>query len=179
MRRILPLALAGMVLTSISGAAQAQAGLRLLSYDAADRVTRALTQGVTLEVRTGWFGATEVRRILPTTARGSAPVERGGPAEVLGALPPEAERGAIYAIPFQQDGRALTRALCPAADEAWLVVGRVRAGRPLVLNAVGRWADGRLRHCVRLSYVYRGEWAAPPSPPGGEGAEPPPPAPRR
>ena len=39
------------------------------------------------------------------------------------------------------------------------MVGRVRAGHPLTIETVGRWADGQFRHCVSLNYSYRGEWA--------------------
>ena len=60
--------------------------------------------------------------------------------------------------------RGLSRALCPGADAAWLVAGRVRAPRPLTMHAVGRWADGTFRQCVTLNYAWRGEWATAPTP---------------
>jgi hypothetical protein len=44
-----------------------------------------------------------------------------------------------------------------------MVLGRVRLARPLTAHAVGRWPDGTYRHCVQLSYDWRGEWAVPPS----------------
>lgn len=166
MRPIAVVPALALILAALAPAARADT--RLLAYDASDRLTQALTQGVTLEVERGLFGAIAVRRILPTTARGAAVVERGGPDAVRHMLPEGAERGDIYTVPFRDDGRALVRALCPAADEAWLVVGRVRPGRPLSIHAVGRWVDGRMRHCVTLSYAYRGEWAAPPRAPRDE-----------
>ncbi|NBB51230.1 hypothetical protein GVN24_23390, partial [Rhizobium sp. CRIBSB] len=79
------------------------------------------------------------------------------------ALPEGAQEYAIYSIVAEGDGRGLSRALCPGAEEAWLVLGRVRPGRPLTIQAVGLWLDGRYRPCVTLSYSYRGEWAAPPA----------------
>jgi hypothetical protein len=145
-----------------AAATPAAADTRFLAYDASDRVTQALTRGLTLEVERGLFGAVRVQRLISTSARGEARIERGGPSEVLGALPREAGERTIYAIQSQGDGRGLARALCPSADEAWLVLGRVRAGRPLTMQAVGRWPDGQMRHCVGLSYTYRGEWALPP-----------------
>lgn len=147
----------------LAASTPAAADTRFLAYDASDRVTQALTRGLTLEVERGLFGAVRVQRLISTSARGEARIERGGPSEVLSALPREAGERTIYAIQTQGDGRGLARALCPSADEAWLVLGRVRAGRPLTMQAVGRWPDGQMRHCVGLSYTYRGEWALPPA----------------
>ena len=70
-------------------AGPAAADTRLLAFDPADRVTRALTRGVTLEVERGMFGAISVRRILSTSARGSATIARGGPDEARRVLPEE------------------------------------------------------------------------------------------
>lgn len=149
--------------SAVAAPAPVQADTRFLAYDASDRVTQALTRGLTLEVERGLFGAIRVNRLISTSARGEARIERGGPSQVLAALPSEAGERAIYAIQAQGDGRGLARALCPSAEEAWLVLGRVRAGRPLTMQAVGRWPDGQMRHCVQLSYTYRGEWALPPA----------------
>lgn len=135
---------------------------RYLAYDASDRITRALTRGVTLEIESGLFGSVTVRRIISTSARGSAEIESGGPDQARRVLPAGAGETSLYTIPTTGDGRPLGRALCPGADQTFLVVGEVRAVRPLVMHAVGRWPDGQFRHCAQLSYTYRGEWAAPP-----------------
>jgi len=156
MRRTL---IAALALSFAAGPAAAE--IRYLAFDASDRVTQALTRGVTLEADRGLFGAISVRKIISTSSRGSAEVRRGGPDAVRQALPEGATETAVYAISPEGDGRGLTRALCPGAEEAWLVSGRVRLARPLTLQAVGRWPDGGYRHCVTLSYVWRGEWAAP------------------
>lgn len=152
-------------LTLAGAAAPARAETRFLAYDAADRVTQALTRGVTLEIRRGLLGGVSVRRIISTTARGSARIDYGGPDAVRRALPEGANEASVYTIPSEGDGRGLSRALCPGSDQAFLVLGRVRAGRPLTVHAVGRWADGAIRHCVTLEYSYRGEWALPPPSP--------------
>lgn len=157
MVRVLALAAGLMVMV----ATPAWASTRFLAYDAADRITTALTRGVTLEVERGLFGALSVRRIISTTTRGAAPIERGGPDGARQALPPGSGETSVYTIPVEGDGRPLARALCPGADQTFLVLGRVRAVRPLTIHAVGRWSDGRFRHCVELSYTYRGEWALP------------------
>lgn len=149
------------LLAVAASAAPAQAETRYLAYDAADRVTQALTRGVTLEVDRGFFGGISVRNLISTTARGSAAVRMGGP-NVRRALPEGSDAGDVYSILAEGDGRGLTRALCPGADEAFLALPPVRLGRPLVMEAVGRWADGTLRHCVTLKYDWRGEWAMPP-----------------
>jgi hypothetical protein len=158
MRRIL---IATLVLSAMAGPAAAE--IRYLAYDASDRVTQALTRGVTLEANRGLFGAISVRRIISTSNRGSADIRRGGPDQVRRVLPDGARETSIYTISPEGDGRGLSRALCPSAEQTWLVLGRVRLGRPLTLHAVGRWADGTYRHCVALSYNWRGEWAVPPA----------------
>ena len=147
---------------------------RYLAYDATDRVTRALTRGVTLEVETGLFGAVSVRRIISTSSQGAAEIESGGPDQARRALPSGAGETNLYTIPTTGDGRPLGRALCPGADQTFLVLGSVRAVRPLVMHAVGRWPDGQFRHCVQLSYSYRGEWAAPPRRDRGDADDTPP-----
>ncbi|MNE25296.1 hypothetical protein D3C80_1186200 [compost metagenome] len=154
-RHILPL-----ILVAVSAAAgSAAADTRFLAFDARDRTTQALTRGVTLEVERGLFGAVAVRHLFSSTSRGSARFERGGPDAVRRALPTGASESGVYAVVQEGDGRGLARALCPSADETWLVIGRVKAGRPMTMHAVGRWSDGQYRHCVQLNYDYRGEWA--------------------
>lgn len=161
MKRIAP-AVLGFSL-AVTGAAPATADVRLYAYDASDRITQTLTRGITLEVERGLFGAISVRSLISTTQRGTAHVTPGGPDAVRTVLPEGAAETAIYAIVTEGESAGLIRALCPGAEAAWLVVGRVRVVRPLTMQAVGRWADGRYRHCVTLSYSYRGEWAAPPA----------------
>ena len=157
MRRILIPVLA---LVSVAGPAAAET--RYLAFDAADRVTQALTRGVTLEADRGLFGSISVRRIISTSQRGAADIRRGGPDAVRRVLPAGSTESAVYHIAPEGDGRGLSRALCPGSDDVWLVAGRVRLGRPLTLQAVGRWPDGAYRHCVQLSYSWRGEWSMPP-----------------
>lgn len=156
------------VLTLIAFAGPAAADTRYLAFDASDRITTALTRGVTLEVERGLFGAVSVRRIISTSARGSATISRGGPDQARRALPQGASESVVYSIAAEGDGRGLARALCPGAEATFLVLGRVQAGRPIVMQAAGRWADGQFRHCVTLNYNYRGEWALPPRAPVAE-----------
>ncbi|KQW81840.1 hypothetical protein [Brevundimonas sp. Root1279] len=168
MRRFL---IASLAFASIAGPAAAET--RYLAFDASDRITQAMTRGITLEADRGLFGSISVRRIISTSQRGSAEIRRGGPSEVRGVLPEGATETSIYTVPGEGDGRGLSRALCPTADEVWLVLGRVRLGRPLTAHAVGRWSDGTYRHCVQLSYDWRGEWSAPPvGGPGEDGGAP-------
>ncbi|MFJ6025270.1 hypothetical protein ACIQC9_11830 [Brevundimonas sp. NPDC092305] len=159
MRRLLILALAA---STLAGPAAAET--RYLSYNASDRITQAMTRAITLEADRGLFGAISVRRIISTSNSGEAEIRRGGPDGVRRALPAGSEETNVYSIQPEGAGRPLTRALCPGADEAWLVSNRVRLGRPLTMQAVGRWTDGTFRHCVGLSYEWRGEWAMPPAP---------------
>lgn len=150
-------------LALLAVATPAAADTRYLAYDAHDRITQALTRGVTLEVNRGLFGSISVRRIISTSARGEAQIRRGGPDRVRSVLPDGAREANVYEISAEGDGPRLVNALCPTAREAWLVTGRVQLARPLTIQAVGRWPDGTFRHCVTLSYAWRGEWALPPA----------------
>lgn len=165
MRRFL---IALLTLSAVAGPAAAET--RYLAYDASDRVTQALTRGVTLEGDRGLFGAITVRRIISTSNRGSADIRIGGPDGARRALPSGSTENILYTVSPEGGGRGLSRALCPGADQAFLVLGRVRLGRPLSAQAIGRWADGTFRHCVTLSYTWRGEWAAPPASGPGDDA---------
>lgn len=152
------------LLISLFAAGPALAETRYWAFDAADRVTQALTRGITLQVERGFFGGVRVETIHSTTARGRAEIRRGGPDAVWRALPQGARERAVYSIVTDQgDGRGLSRALCPGAEESWLVLGRVVPGRPVTIHAVGRWLDGQYRPCVVLNYTYRGEWSALPA----------------
>jgi len=155
-------------LAAVSAAAPAHADTRYYSYNASDRVTQALTRGITLQVRRGLFGAVTVERLFSTTSRGTAGFVRGGPSAARGVLPDGARETDLYSVEQEGDGRGLARALCPGADEVWLVLSRIRAPRPLTAHAVGRWADGTYRHCVTLSYEWRGEWQTAPVSPFGD-----------
>jgi hypothetical protein len=166
MRRLMIIA----ALVAVAGPAAAET--RYLAYDASNRVTQALTRGVTLEADRGLFGGISVRRIISTSQRGSADIRRGGPDAVRRVLPAGSSETSVYAIAPEGDGRGLSRALCPGSDEAWLVLGQVRLGRPLTLQAVGRWSDGAYRHCVQLSYDWRGEWSMPPASTVDDGGAP-------
>lgn len=163
MRRFLIAVLTLSALTQMAWAGPASAETRYLAYNASDRLTQALTRGITLEAERGLFGAISVRRIISTSNRGQADIRRGGPDQVRRVLPPGSKESAVYSIAPEGNGRALGRALCPGSEDAWMVLGRVRLARPLTVHAVGRWSDGTYRHCVRLSYDWRGEWAFPPS----------------
>lgn len=157
MRRFL---IALLSLSALAGPASAET--RYLAYDASNRVTQALTRGITLEADRGLFGAITVRRIISTSNRGAADIRLGGPDGARRVLPAGATESILYTVSPEGDGRGLSRALCPGSDEAYLILGRVRLGRPLTAQAVGRWTDGTFRHCVTLSYNWRGEWAVPP-----------------
>lgn len=158
MRRFL---FALLTLSAVAGPAAAET--RYLAYDASDRVTQALTRGVTLEGDRGLFGAITVRRIISTSNRGSADIRIGGPDAARRALPRGSTENILYTVSPEGDGRGLSRALCPGSEQAYLVLGRVRLGHPLTAQAIGRWSDGTFRHCVSLSYNWRGEWAVPPA----------------
>ncbi|WP_312814951.1 hypothetical protein [Brevundimonas sp.] len=152
-----------LLLGAMATATAAQASVRYLAYDADNRITQSLTRGITLEVERGMFGATRVKGLFSTSSRGSARFESDNPSGLGNVLPAENRLGNGYKILPEGDGRALANALCPGSQTTWLVTGRVRSGHPLKVQAVGLWQDGQYRHCVELSYRYRGEWASLPT----------------
>lgn len=158
------------VLALALAAQPARADTVFYAYDPADTLTLSLTRGITLQIERGLLGGTRIRRLYSTAGRGSAALERGGPGGVIDALPEGAAERAVYRIAPEGDGRALAGALCPASEEAWLVSSRIRGARSLTIHAVGRWADGRFRHCAPLRYDFRGEWATPDAPPDDDDA---------
>src|SRR6476660_3794271 len=101
MRRFL---IALLALSAIAGPAAA-GETRYLAYDASNRVTQALTRGVTLEADRGLFGGISVRRLISTSNRGSADIRRGGPDAVRGALPTGSRETSVYSISPEGDGR--------------------------------------------------------------------------
>ena len=57
-------------------------------------------------------------------------------------------------------------ALLPTCGGRGLLVARTLVSCAVDEPSTGRWPDGHFRHCVTLSYDYRGEWSLPPhSPP--------------
>ena len=151
---ILPLAACA---TAVGGAET-----RYFAYDPADALTERLTRGITLEVEKPLFiGPARPESLYATEQRGSAGLERTASGEVLAVLPAGSAERATYSIRLEGEGRGLARALCPGSVETWLVFGDIVAARGLVMHAVGRWGDGGVRHCARLTYNFRGEWATP------------------
>lgn len=165
MTRALLAAAAALALSACATAAPAPAtgSVHFYAFDPASDLSRRLTRGVTLEVQRGLLGGARVLRFYSTTATGSAPLERGGisDAQLRAALPAGAEESDAYAILPEDDGPALTRALCPGSDRAWLVTGRVRPLRDLRMHAVGQVGSGAPVLCASLDYRYRGEFARP------------------
>lgn len=136
---------------------------RYFAYDPADTLTQSLTRGITLQVEKPVFiGPATAQSLYATEQRGSAQLQRSGAPDVLGVLPEGSEEHGVYSIILEDEGRGLARALCPGSVETWVVYGDILAARGLIMHAVGRWGDGGLRHCARLTYDFRGEWAAPP-----------------
>ncbi|WP_240623327.1 hypothetical protein [Brevundimonas lutea] len=152
----------GLAIGAAALATPAAADVRFIAFDPANDLTRSLTQGVTLEVDRGWFGRVDVRRLYSTGSRGSAGLDKAANAQARAVLPTGSSESDSYQIETEGDGRALANALCPGSTETWLVMGKPRLARPLTVHAVGRWSDGQWRHCARLSYQFRGEWAEPP-----------------
>lgn len=156
-------------LLALAAAAPAQAAEpRFYSYDPASEATRVLTGGVTLQVRPGLFGGGRLERLFSTRGRGSARLDGGerGPlsdGRLRDLLPEGAGERGVYAVVNEGDGAALTRVLCPGAQQAWFVSHRAKPLKDLRIHVVGQTPDGALRLCASLDYAFRGEWAQPPA----------------
>ena len=73
-----PLAALSVALLTVSTAAPAQADTRYFSYNASDRITQALTKGITLQVRRGLSGCSRPPPVARPTWRAAAPMQPGG-----------------------------------------------------------------------------------------------------
>lgn len=168
MKRPAALAIALIVLP-----AAARAENRIYSYEPASDAARALAEtGLSFEFSPTLLGGARVRRVIQTGDQGAAAVRpaseselgAGGLKTALGATAPS---GDLYAIrPDQEDGQAFVGAVCPGAERAWLLIGKLERFEDLTIQAVGRdkgAAGARL--CASLVFSYRNDWTLPPRTP--------------
>jgi hypothetical protein len=56
--------------------------------------------------------------------------------------------------------------VCPGAERAWLLIGKLERFKDLTIQAVGRDKDaGGARLCASLAFSYRNDWTLPPGKP--------------
>lgn len=155
-------------LTALVLAGSAVASPLMYSYDSMTPITETMTEsGVTLILDKSLLH-TRVLRLVETLNVGSADLKPASEGELgrggLGALVgPELHEHDLYEILKKDDGRALSNALCPGSDKAWLAFGPIKQDRELKVRALGREAKtGKAWLCLTLDYAFHGVWAMPP-----------------
>jgi hypothetical protein len=161
----LPLALA---LCALAVAA-ARADEHIYVYDAASPAAQALAEtGLSFQFEGRPLGGYRLERIIQTGERGSAELRFSsdkdlGPGGLKAALGNRSPVGALYEIRRETaDGQAFVGAVCPGAERAWLVMGRLRRFKDLQVQVVGKDPGAAsARHCADLVFSFRSELAMP------------------
>ncbi len=164
--------LAGLAFVSLSPAAlapAAQAAERYIySYDPASPAAKALTEtGLSFEFEKGMIGGVRVRKIIQTGEFGSAELKPASDGELgkgglAAALDHERPTGPLYEIMPKGEGKSFIHAVCPGADRAWLLIGRLDRFRDLTVQAVGRKASDAAAHaCPSLAFSFRSDLRLP------------------
>ena len=158
---------AGLVLAVLPLKAAA-GGLFIYSYDPISPAARTLTAtGLSFEFERGLLGAERVRKVIQTGDRGSAELKPASESELgagglRAALGETRPAGALYEIMPRGDGQAFVHAVCPGADRAWLVIGKLDRFKDLQLQAVGRRPGESAAHaCSDMAFGFRSDWRLP------------------
>lgn len=148
--------------------AASAAAIHIYSYDPVSPSAQALTStGLSFEFERGLLGAIRVERIVQTGDRGSAGLKpasegdlgQGGLRAALGKTDPV---GPLYEIMPNDAGESFVHAVCPGADRAWLLIGRLERFKNLELQAVGRRTGEAGAHaCPSLDFSFHSEWRMP------------------
>ncbi len=160
----------GLALVLLALPMAARAANRIYSYEPASDAARTLAQtGLSFEFERTLIGGARVRRVIQTGDQGAAAVRPASESELgagglKAALGGQAAVGDLYAIrPDQEDGQAFIGAVCPGAERAWLLIGKLERFKDLTVQAVGRdkgAAGARL--CATLVFSFRNDWTLPP-----------------
>jgi hypothetical protein len=155
-------------LAGLALAGPAAASTVMYSYDSLTPITVTMTEtGITLILDKSLLHV-KVLRLVETLNIGQADLKpapegelgHGGLSALIGR---DANERDLYEITRKDDGPALTNALCPGADKAWLAFGPIRQERDLKVRAIGHDpATGKARLCVTLEYGFHGVWGLPP-----------------
>ena len=164
---------AALVLALIALPVAAWAEDRIYSYEPASDAARTLAEtGLSFEFARTLLGGARVRRVIQTGDQGAAAVRPASASELgvgglKAALGTQSPVGDLYAIrPDQEDGQAFIGAVCPGAEHAWLLIGKLERFEDLAIQAVGRdkgAAGARL--CASLAFSFRNDWTLPPRTP--------------
>ncbi len=140
----------------------------IYTYDPASAAAHRLTDtGLSFQFERGLLGGVRVRRIIQTGDIGAADLKpasdaglgRGG---LKAALGNQRAAGALYEILPKDEGISFVHAVCPGADRAWLVIGRLERFRNLELQAVGRGSKDASAHvCSSMDFTFRSDLRLP------------------
>ncbi len=158
---------AGLAVVSLAPATRA-AERFIYSYDPASPGAKALTDtGLSFEFEKGLIGGVRVRKIIQTGEFGSADLKPASDGELgkgglAAALGPDRPTGPLYEILPHDAGNSFIHAVCPGADRAWLLIGRLERFRDLTVQAVGRKASDAAAHaCPSLAFSFRSDLRLP------------------
>lgn len=151
----------------------ARAADRLYSYEPASQAARTLARtGLSFEFTRTLLGGARIRRVIQTGDEGAAAVRPASEGELgagglKAALGGTTASGDLYAIrPDLEDGQAFIGAVCPGAERAWLLIGKLERFGPLSVETIGRDKGApRARLCASLAFSFRNDWTLPPRTP--------------
>ena len=145
----------------------------IYSYDPISPSARTLTTtGLSFEFQRGVLGGVRVHKVIQTGDRGEADLKLASEAElgaggVRAALGQERPAGPLYEILPAGDGKSFVHAVCPGADRAWLLIGKLDRFKDLELQAVGRRAGEAKAHaCSNMAFGFKSDWRLPDQEPG-------------
>ena len=160
--------LAALILLSALPLSAAAGEVHIFSYDPVSPAAKALTAtGLSFEFERGFLGSVRIQKVIQTGDRGSAELKpapeselgQGGLRTALGETRPA---GPLYEILGKDEGKAFVHAVCPGADRAWLLIGRLDRFKDLQLQAVGRRTGDKAAHaCPSLAFSFRSDWRLP------------------
>jgi hypothetical protein len=154
------------LLAALLAAGTARAAVHIVSYDAADDVTRRTAGGLTFEYDRGLI-FTRVLRVRSTEGEARADLKPAndevlGHGGLTGILGPDARERDLYEVKPTAEGGDMIRAFCPGSTRAWLAFGRIAQYRGLRVRVLGNGgAGGKARLCQTLDFSWRGEWKLP------------------
>lgn len=140
----------------------------IYTYDPVSPAARHLTDtGLSFLFERGLLGGVRVQRIIQTGDIGAADL-KPAPEEALGrgglkaALGDQRAAGELYEILPKDEGKSFVHAVCPGADRAWLLIGRIDRFRDLELQAIGRGAKDAQSHlCSTMAFSFKSDLRMP------------------
>src|SRR5581483_7713642 len=162
MIKALPLSL----LLALAVGGLVRADVHVVSYDAANDLTRRTAGGLTFEYdqrlmfqRVLRVRSTEGPARADLKPANEAALGHGGLDAVIGR---DAHEHDLYEVKPTAEGADLIRAFCPGSNRAWMAFGRLARFRDLRVQVLGDGgAAGKTHVCETLDFTWHGEWGLP------------------